>query len=303
MHANVLKYFVEVARCQSIRKAAQNLFVASSAVNRQILKLEEELGAELFDRLPNGIRLNAGGERVLQHVRSTLNDFHLMRSELDALRGERTGHVSIAAMDSLFVNFLPTAVVEFSENYPAVTYSVVAAIPSEVPERVLGGEYDIGITFAGKLPAGIEVVIEAKFPPGVIMASSHPLARKKAISFEDCRAYAFLRSEGRSPIQNAVSAEFNEFWESLAPSVSCNSTTLLKRLIVSGRGISFFSQLAFIDEIASGEVVWRPLEESNVNAMTVGIIVPNQRGLSHVTQEFVQRISHSLKQLEMVALI
>src|SRR5437867_2688894 len=60
MHASVLKYFLEVARSGSIRKAAQRLFVASSAVNRQILQLEEELGAELFDRLPTGMRLKCG---------------------------------------------------------------------------------------------------------------------------------------------------------------------------------------------------------------------------------------------------
>src|ERR1700758_2237868 len=143
MHANVPKYFVEVARCGSIRKAAQNLYVASSAVNRQILKLESEMGAELFDRLPNGIRLNAAGERVLQHIRSTLNDFHLMRSELDALKGERKGHVSGAAMDSLFVDFLPATVEEFSESYPAVTYSIAAVPPHDVPARLVSGEYDL----------------------------------------------------------------------------------------------------------------------------------------------------------------
>ena len=118
MHASVLKYFVEVARCGSIRKAAQNLYVASSAVNRQILKLEAEMGTDLFDRLPNGIRLNAAGERMLQHIRATLNDFHLMRGELDELKDERTGHVSVAAMDSLFVDLLPAAVEEFSDSTP-----------------------------------------------------------------------------------------------------------------------------------------------------------------------------------------
>ena len=65
MHASVLKYFVEVARCGSVRKASENLYVAASAVNRQILKLEDELGGELFDRMPNGMRLNAAGERLL----------------------------------------------------------------------------------------------------------------------------------------------------------------------------------------------------------------------------------------------
>src|SRR5271169_4579654 len=104
MHATVLKYFIEVARCGSVRKASENLFVASSAVNRQILNLEDELGTELFDRMPGGMRLNLAGERLLKHVQSTLHDFQVMRTELDALKGERSGHVKLASMDSLFVD-------------------------------------------------------------------------------------------------------------------------------------------------------------------------------------------------------
>ena len=299
MHANVLRYFVEVARCGSIRKAAQNLYVASSAVNRQILKLESEMGTELFDRLPNGIRLNAAGERVLQHIRGTLNDFHLMRSELDELKGERKGHVSVVAMDSLFVDFLPATVEEFSDAYPAVTYSIAAVPPHDVPMRVLSGEYDVGITYITKLPTGLDVVTEVPLPPGVVMASSHPLAKKERITFDECRHHAFLRLEGRSPIQGVPSNEFPEFWEALAPSVTCNSTTLLKRLIASGRGISFFSKLAFLDELSRGDVMWRPIDDENINELTVGIIIPNQRALPHVTGEFVERMVRRLKHVEL----
>ncbi|MBC8642387.1 LysR family transcriptional regulator [Caballeronia sp. EK] len=299
MHANVLKYFVEVARCGSIRKAAQNLYVASSAVNRQILKLESEMGTELFDRLPNGIRRNAAGERVLQHIRGTLNDFHLMRSELDELKGDRKGHVSVVAMDSLFVDFLPATVEEFSDAYPAVTYSIAAVPPHDVPPRVLTGEYDVGITYITKLPAGLDVVTEVPLPPGVVMASSHPLAKRERVTFDECRHHAFLRLEGRSPIQGAMSSEFPAFWELLQPSVTCNSTTLLKRLIASGRGISFFSKLAFLDELSRGDVVWRPIDDENINELTVGIIVPSQRALPHVTGEFIERMVRRLKHVEL----
>jgi DNA-binding transcriptional LysR family regulator len=299
MHASILKYFVEVARCGSIRKAAQNLYVASSAVNRQILKLEAEMGTELFDRLPNGIRLNTSGERMLQHIRATLNDFHLMRSELDELKDERKGHVSVAAMDSLFVDLLPTAVEDFSELYPAVTYAIAAAPPWDVAPKILGGEYDVGVTFIAKMAAGLDVVAQVALPPGVVMASSHPLAKKDWVSFADCRNHAFLRLDGRSPIQSVVSSKFAEFWDPMTPSVTCNSTTLLKRLVASGRGISFFSKLAFIHEIARGEVVWRPFDEPNINALTVGIVTPSQRVLSNVTLEFVRGLVHRLKQVEL----
>ncbi|MGH8831419.1 MAG: LysR family transcriptional regulator [Polaromonas sp.] len=303
MHAVVLKYFLEVARCGSIRKAAQNLFVASSAVNRQILRLEDELGTELFDRVPTGIRLNAAGERLLQHVRATLHDFHLMRTELDALKGERKGHVSVAAMDSLLIDFLPTAVEEFSETYPAVRYTILSTMPSAVPDRVVNGDSDIGICYLGKLPSGLEVVAKALFPPGVVMASSHPLAKKAQLSFDDCRGHAFLQISGISPIHSMVLPEFSNFWDELVPAVSCNSTTMVKRLLIAGRGISFFSKIGFMDELARGDVVWRPLANPAINAIEVGIITPSQRALSHVTMQFLERITRRLKQLELVSMM
>src|SRR5678815_160552 len=120
MHAVVLKYFVEVAKSGSIRKAAQTLFVSSTAVNRQILHLEEELGVKLFDRLPNGIRLTASGERLLRHVRGTLHDYHLTRMELESSKGVHLGNVTVAALDSLLIEVLPATVEEFLEMYPAV---------------------------------------------------------------------------------------------------------------------------------------------------------------------------------------
>ena len=77
MHAPVLRYFDEVARCGSIRRAAEALNVASSAVNRQVLKLEREIGTTLFERHRTGVVLTAAGEVLLRHSRDTMTGFEL----------------------------------------------------------------------------------------------------------------------------------------------------------------------------------------------------------------------------------
>lgn len=301
MHASVLKYVVEVARCGSIRKAAQNLFVASSAINRQIRNLEDELGCELFDRLPTGMRPNAAGERLLRHVQSTLHEFHLLRSELDALKGESTGHVSVAAMDSLLVNFLPSAVEQFADSYPAVTYSVNSAQPGLVLDWLISGKCDIGITYLGHPMAGTEVVAKAAFPPGVVMTPTHPLAKQDSIGFQDCVGHPMLRSSGLSPLPSEISPEFFEFWEAVSPWIVCNNTQMVKRLILGGKGIAVFSKLAFLDELERGDLVWRPLANKAINAIKVGVLVRTKHGLSHVAAEFVDRIARRLKQIEAAA--
>ena len=72
-------------------------------------------------------------------------------------------------------------------------------------------------------------------------------------------------------------------------------------MIIAGRGISFFTKIGFIDEIERGEVVWRPLDNPAINAIGVGIMIPSNRTLPHVTLEFLDRITRRLKQLELAA--
>ncbi|MDP9902837.1 LysR family transcriptional regulator [Variovorax ginsengisoli] len=299
MHASVLKYFVEVARAGSVRKASEKLFVAASAVNRQILKLEAELGVELFDRLPNGMRLNPAGERMLKHVQKTLHEFQVMRGELDALKGERTGHVKLASMDSFFVDFLPAAVEEFLQVFPAVTYTITSIQPMDVPQRVLSGQVDVGLTFVSRLPPGVVAVALAHMPLGIVMPPGHPLEKFERVSLKECARYPFLRSSSNPVVSSSMSPEFFSFWEDMEPAATCNFTPMLKQLIMAGKGISCFSKIGFAEELRRGDVVWRPFDLPALNDMQVGIVVPAHRVLPHVTQNFVGRLARQLGQIEL----
>ena len=301
MHAIVLKYFVEVARCGSVRKASEKLSVAASAVNRQILNLEEELGVELFDRLPNGLRLNPAGDRLLTHAQATLHDFEVVRTEIDALKGERTGHVKVVSMDSLFIDLLPAVVEEFSRVYPAATYTITTAQPMDVAAMVLSGQADIGCSFLGRLPSGVAAVSLAAMPLGIVMPPGHPLASNDKVSLADCARYPFMRSSTSAAVTSAMSPEFAKFWDETEPVATCTWTPMLKRLIIAGKGISCFSKIAFIEELSRGELVWRPFDLPALNEIQVGILVPTQRALQHVTQNFLARMTKRLKQLEATA--
>jgi DNA-binding transcriptional LysR family regulator len=79
LHARILTYLDEVARLGSIRKAAARLNVASSAINRQILALENEIGTPIFECMPRRLRLTATGELLIAHVRETLKSNQMWR--------------------------------------------------------------------------------------------------------------------------------------------------------------------------------------------------------------------------------
>jgi len=85
----VLTYVDAVARYGSIRKAADALSVASSALNRQILDLEIDLGAPLFERLPRGVRVTSAGEAFLVYARLVISELKAVESRITTATGQK----------------------------------------------------------------------------------------------------------------------------------------------------------------------------------------------------------------------
>ena len=123
-HLRFLRYLDEVARCGSIRLAAERLHVAASAVNRRIQDLEEELGTPLFERLPRGMRLTAAGELFVRYIRDRSADLDEVRSRIEELKGLRRGKVRIVASQALAPAFLPRCVAQFRRQHSLVAFDV-----------------------------------------------------------------------------------------------------------------------------------------------------------------------------------
>ena len=95
-HLKDFHYIEAVMRAGSIRKAAEDLNITGSALNRRIQNFEADFGAQIFERLPRGMRLNPAGELLIQHFRAQRSDLRRIQSLVNDLNGERRGHVSRA---------------------------------------------------------------------------------------------------------------------------------------------------------------------------------------------------------------
>ena len=294
LHAAALFYFREVARVGSIRKAAASLNVAASALNRQIINLEIKLGTPLFDRLPGSMRLTVAGELLLRHVVDTLHDFDRVRGAIDDLKAARSGHIAVAALDSLLVDFLPRVVDRFRVDFPAVTYSVMAAQPPDVPVMVARGEIDMGFTFVGQIPSSVRYVTDIAAPIGVVMRADHPLANKLAVDFDEVSRYPVLTQSGPLPKGADVDAAFANFKSEIKPKLQSNSIQMLKLAIMLNMGVSFFTRLGFLQEIERGDLAWRPLNSAGINTLRIGLVVSAQRDLSPPAEQFARRLADDL---------
>ena len=136
-----LRFIDVVAREGSIRKAADKLAITSTALNRRILQIEEEIGQPLFERLPGGVRLNTAGEIFLQHIRSQFADLARVQSQIADLSGIRRGHVQIASGADALRRFLPEAIATYRSAHPAVSFDLT---------RCYGEEAEANLFSAGR---------------------------------------------------------------------------------------------------------------------------------------------------------
>ena len=147
LHARMLSYLDEVARCGSFRKAASNLNVASTAINRQIIALEQELGEPLFERMHKRLRLTAAGEVLIEHVRETLKSYNRTRARLDALKGTKQGHVSIATTLGLAAGPIAKIIHEHTQEHPHIRIVLQGLFADGIPNAVISGDVDLGLGF------------------------------------------------------------------------------------------------------------------------------------------------------------
>src|SRR3954452_14747686 len=115
-----LEYFRVVAKIEHFRKAAELMNISQPALSRSIMKLEEELGISLFDRVGRSVKLNKFGQVFLKRVENGLNEILKGVQEINHLKNPYTGTVSIAFLQTFGISILPEIIRNFNEEYPCV---------------------------------------------------------------------------------------------------------------------------------------------------------------------------------------
>jgi DNA-binding transcriptional LysR family regulator len=298
MHAIVLHYLDEVARIGSIRRAAEKLNVASSAVNRQILKLEAELGVRLFERRGNGVRATPAGEQLLRHTRTTLAEWRRTRSEIAAISGNIGGEVRITAIPALLVRVVPRAIQAIAGRHPNISFRVLDVDPDEHIEEMRAARPDIALMFIDKRYRQYEIAARLKTALGAVMRADHPLADAKALTLTDCAAFPVVMLADPWFLDIASEAEFIQSGAQFSPRVTSNSLIVMKETIKAGLGVGFFTPTGFVDEITRGELVHRPLVEPGLAASEIGLFVHRTRSAAHHISIVADELKRELQALE-----
>ncbi|WP_306117557.1 MULTISPECIES: LysR family transcriptional regulator [unclassified Roseitalea] len=294
MHAAVLRYFVAVARAGSIRKASEELHVAASAISRQIMKMEEDLGMPLFERLPAGLKLTSAGRAAMEHAERTLNDYEILKSDLGALRGHKTGTVKIATLDSLLVDFIPDQLLAFHARNPNVDFQVRSAAHGRIVHHVAEGEADIGITFDLARSQDLDFIGAVPMPLMAMVASNHRLARAEAVTLTECAQFNLFLQLDTEPIRSFIDIELSMLQRTGRVLVASNNLNMIKPLIMAGVGVAFYTPLGMAREIREGKIVGVPLKGTRLGGLKMGILVPRRRRATHATEAMIDHLCAGL---------
>src|SRR5262245_25382408 len=238
-HLRILRYVDEVARTGSIRKAAAQLNVTASAVNRRIMDLEEELGAPLFERRPRGVRLTAAGEVFVHYLREQDGGVERMKSQIEELKGLRRGTVRIACSQALALDFLPREIADFRKRHPLVAFDVKVLDHERAMATLAAYEVDLVLVFRPPFLPNFQPLMTLEQRVVAVMSADHPLAGRPTIRLRDCADYPVAlpeRSMGGRQLLDEVSARSGITFKLAAES---NSFELLRGLVTHGDLISF----------------------------------------------------------------
>jgi len=293
VHLIALRYFGATVRHGSMRQAAESLHVAASAINRQILKLEDQLQCKLFERLPEGVRLTAAGEVLYRHILSLERDLNRTIAEIDDLRGLRRGHVAIACEDGIARDFLPGVLSEFHREFPRVTYSVDVTSGPDIVGAVIAGAADIGIGLYPPYRSDISIEAEINIPIGVIAAPGHPFAARRQARLSDLVNEKVIQPKGGV----GAHPEIYSLMQSWMPNgyfIETSTSDSLTSFVKAGLGLAVRSPVGIMREMLTREIVFVPLADSSLKPALVAAYAKPQRALPVAGAVLLERIKKGL---------
>jgi LysR family transcriptional activator of glutamate synthase operon len=242
-----LEYFLTVAKEGNVTRAAKKLYTTQPSLSRQIQKLEDELGAPLFDRSQRGMRLTAVGETFLQYVERGFGQFDAGRQAVRDLLGPEHGHIRMAFMPAVGADLLPEALAAYRAHYPNVQFTLRQSTTLEMLGWLQAGEIEICIAtalpYSRDMPelTSVPLLVEelyAALPP------DHPCAQHAAIDLQDLASDPFVLVRGGSGLRRVIEAACQRVGFLPQIAVEGEDLATVRGLVAAGLGVSLLPALA-----------------------------------------------------------
>ncbi|MEM5310606.1 LysR family transcriptional regulator [Paraburkholderia sp. JHI869] len=300
MDNTALRYFLEVTRSGSLSKASERLYVAVSALSRQIARLEEELGTPLFERRPRGMVLSEAGRLLAEHARRSLLETERVVGEIRGLSEGGRATIRVASSEGLAPDFLPKVFAHFLRTYPQTHFQLDVSAPSVATQRVREGTADIALCFNVAPEKEIAVHYSQRAPIFALMRRDHPLAARESVSLRDLLPWPVaMNSEGvtiRQLLDIACSLEGLIF----EPVFVSNYHVALQRFVRLTNAVTFAGFLTVRGRLDVEELAAVPITNPELHQRTLQVQTMAGRTLPQTMQAFLDLLTRAIDDEQLV---
>lgn len=290
MWSTAVRYFREVALAGSLRRAAERLSIAPSALSRQVAKLEAELGVTLLERRAHGVALTDAGRALLAYADQASGQYEAFRAGLRGLAGGVAGEVRIASVEGVVPYLLSKYVAAFETSHPRVAVNVSVIGSRRVLEALREATVDLALAFGHTPRRGFVQHARLDQPLCVVMAMGHPLARKKMLGLAELAGARAALPDQSFEIRQMVDRMVRRSRVSLQQVLETNSLEMAKGAVRNSRLITFLPRYAALREIAARELCAVPLRDRAFTDTSVTLLTARAHELSPAAQALLDTL-------------
>lgn len=244
MDLHQLWYFVKVAEHQNFTRAAEECFVTQPSLSRQISRLEQNLGQQLFERRSRQVVLTDAGRLLYDRAKEILHLVEDTEARLRHYQEEGRGRVTIGAIPTVAPFFLPELLKKFVKRFPNAEVDVHEAETESLVRSCLDGSVDLGIL---ALPLDKEELeLEPLFEEELYLVTSpeHPLAEQEKVTLEDLETEPFILLSETHCLTEQIVQFCREKSVQHISTAHINQLAMVQELVSLGQGISLIPEMA-----------------------------------------------------------
>ncbi len=248
-----IQTFLEVARQNSVSKAAERLSVTQPAVSMQIRQLEDAFGVPLIEPFGRNIRLTNAGQSFLTHAIAAVARLKDLEAVMAEHVGLQQGRIDLAVV-STAKYFIPMLLAQFGKLFPGIEIQLKIENRDNIIGLMTRNEVDLVVM--GRAPAEIDcsATAFATNPLAIVSAPNHNLTRRNNLPFSSLADFRFVVREVGSGTRAAMERVFAENQTPLNVVMEMPSNETIKQAVMAGMGLSFLSLRTVRHELSSGHI-------------------------------------------------
>jgi LysR family nitrogen assimilation transcriptional regulator len=276
MELRELRNFMRVARAGSVSRAAQELRLAQPALSRQIKKLEDELGVQLFARHGRGVRLSAAGSLLLERAEAITHLVHQTGEEIREDRSPESGRVTIGLPPGAGKLIIPTFVERFQQTWPKTTLHMREGVTSSLQEWLMEKRIDVALLHNPPHLAALEITPVLSERMLVIGPPAHLITDKKhpaQFRVGDLAELPLILPNMAHTNRRLVEHFALEHGARLRIKIEADSVVFAKALVEKGLGYTILTYAAVQDDVERKKLtvypIVRPALSTKVSIVTL----------------------------------